>query len=274
MQWCRATLSRLHGLGTPAATVALLRDAPRGIEVLLLRKAKKMRFGGFWVFPGGGFDADDHVAHGDGSLDVVSTAANAVVREALEEASVPVERGSLVLLSHWLPPPSEAKKRGKSFSTFFFAGLVDEGTDQPSSSARRVEVDGGEIVEHVWLRPEEALDHHAVGRLGLLPPTWMTLDTLLRCEQSMPEMATADLTLRRLGELPPSSFETRSASLPDGRMCYLFEGDAGWPTSEPSAPGPRLRLITSHRSASASPERELSPADGKTPILALERTLS
>jgi len=33
----------------PAATVVLLRDGENGVEVLMLRKNPKIRFGGMWV---------------------------------------------------------------------------------------------------------------------------------------------------------------------------------------------------------------------------------
>ena len=40
----------------PAATVIVLRDAPDGIETLMLHKNSKIAFGGMWVFPGGRID--------------------------------------------------------------------------------------------------------------------------------------------------------------------------------------------------------------------------
>ena len=44
----------------PSATIVLLRDAPRGFEMLLLQRAAKLAFhGGAWVFPGGRVDAAD-----------------------------------------------------------------------------------------------------------------------------------------------------------------------------------------------------------------------
>jgi len=42
-----------------AATIALLRDAPAGPEVYLLRRVVGMVFGGMHVFPGGSVDPDD-----------------------------------------------------------------------------------------------------------------------------------------------------------------------------------------------------------------------
>lgn len=49
-----------------ASTVALLRDAPAGFEVYLLRRVRAMAFaGGMHVFPGGAVDPADAAAHGD-----------------------------------------------------------------------------------------------------------------------------------------------------------------------------------------------------------------
>ena len=47
-----------------AATVALVRDAPGGLQVYLLRRVRGMAFaGGMHVFPGGSVDAADATAH-------------------------------------------------------------------------------------------------------------------------------------------------------------------------------------------------------------------
>lgn len=79
----RGALLRLRSLGTPAATVSVLRDGNEGVELLLLRKASRRRFGGFWVFPGGAEDARDHAFNpDDGSLDVLATASKTAAREA------------------------------------------------------------------------------------------------------------------------------------------------------------------------------------------------
>ena len=44
----------------PAATVTLVRDAPRGLEVLMLQRSPNLAFmPGAHVFPGGALDAAD-----------------------------------------------------------------------------------------------------------------------------------------------------------------------------------------------------------------------
>ena len=248
----RAGLSRLYSLGTPAATVVLLRNAAnKGVECLLVRKSKAQRFGSLWVFPGGAVEACDHVFHEDTDgthIDVLATVTKAAVRELYEETKLCVQAEvPLALFSHWMPPAAEAKARGKAFSTFFLAGQ-HEGDDE------EVVVDNGEIVEHKWLTPGDALALHAERRLPLLPPTWMTLDTINRCCSSAAG-GRAEGVLRELRAADALAFETRKALLPDGRQCFMWAGDAGYEESDPALPGKRFRMLGA---AAALPLREAS----------------
>ncbi|WP_395055329.1 NUDIX hydrolase [Polaromonas sp.] len=91
----------------PAATVVLLRDAPAGLEVFLMKRhGLSDVLGGAYVFPGGKVDAADAeldmAAHGDqpldalhaglGETDITGTTAGALyiaaLREAFEECGV------------------------------------------------------------------------------------------------------------------------------------------------------------------------------------------
>ena len=265
----RTALRRLRNLGTPAATVALLRDATCGPEVLLLQKSKGQRFGELWVFPGGKIDQVDTVLYTDSPVeDVLATAARAAAREAAEEAQVAVLPRQLCFFSHWLPPPLEAARRGKALSTFFFAGRA------ATARVDEVHVDGLEISNHEWVRPADALTRHAQGLLGLLPPTWITLDVLAA-------FSNVDAALSALGSAEPVCYETRLGKLKDGRTCYMWAGDAGWPSSEPTVPGPRHRLVEAPLSSSMPPSaltglkesgaEELRPLTRGLSTLALER---
>ena len=88
----------------PAATVTLVRDAPRGLEVLLLQRSHSLKFmPGAYVFPGGALDAADNspdlhaMCAGPGD-DAASRALGvesgglaywiAAIREAFEEAGI------------------------------------------------------------------------------------------------------------------------------------------------------------------------------------------
>ena len=146
-----------------AATVILLRDGPDGLETLMLRRDSRLAFaGGMWVFPGGRVDPGDFA--GD-ETDVVAAGRNAAVREAAEEAGLVVAIESFVPFAHWTPPP-EAPKR---FSTWFFVAPAPAGA---------VTIDDGEIHEHMWVAPADALRRRDAREIELAPPTWVTLHTL------------------------------------------------------------------------------------------------
>lgn len=201
-----------------AATVVLLRDGADGIEAYLLRRLGSMAFaGGMYVFPGGSVDprdgdadiawqgpppsewaaplsADERLARG-----LVAAA----VRETFEEAGVllasPVDMGDhdhwqreqaalldrsasmaevlarngLVLRAdllrpwaHWVTPEIEPKR----FDTRFFVAALPDGQEPVHFR--------GESDHSEWVRPADAVERHASGELGMLPPTVFTLAEL------------------------------------------------------------------------------------------------
>lgn len=204
----------------PAATVVLLRDGGAGIETLLLRRSSRLGFaGGAWVFPGGRVDPDDlDPARPE---DDEAAARRAAAREAAEEAGLVVDPADLVPLSHWTPPVGYARR----FATWFFLAQAPDTT---------VEVDGGEIVEHVWARPTAALERHAAAEVELLAPTWVTLEHLSRHRSVADALASAAAG-------PVERYFTRMGDL-DGGIVSVWEGDAGYDDGDLSTPGPRHRL--------------------------------
>src|SRR5512134_513636 len=171
----------------PAATVILLRDAPGGLETLMLRRSSKVAFGGMWVFPGGKVDAADRAGLADD--DELGAARRAAVREAGEEAGLAVEAASLVSFSHWTPPAIAPVR----FHTWFFLAPAPAG---------RVAIDQGEIHEHAWLRPEEALRRRDAQEIELAPPTFVTLFELAG-------MGGVERALALAGSRSPERFTTR-----------------------------------------------------------------
>ena len=158
----------------PAATVILVRDQGAGIETLMLRRNSKIAFGGAWVFPGGRVEDEDRSdameRFGDG--EELSAARVAAEREALEETGLVVSADAFEAWAYWVPPTMSAIKTAgprRRFSTWFFVASAPEG---------EVTVDGGEIHEHQWLSPTEALDQQKEGTIELVPPTWVTLTQL------------------------------------------------------------------------------------------------
>lgn len=203
-----------------AATVVLLRDGERGVETLLLRRNSRIAFGGMWVFPGGRVDQADRA--GLAPDDALGAARRAAVREAHEEAGLVVPEPLLVPLSHWTPPP-EAPKR---FLTWFFVAPADDGA---------VTIDQGEIHEHAWMRPADALARRDALEIDLAPPTWVTLHALAG-------HADVASVLEQARATPPEPFATRLASASHGTVA-LWQDDAAYASGDLDLPGPRHRLL-------------------------------
>ncbi|HEX2678393.1 MAG TPA: NUDIX hydrolase, partial [Polyangiales bacterium] len=141
----------------PAATLVLLRAAPEGCEVLLLRRKSELAFyGGAWVFPGGGIDAADHA---EGSVPAHElphdappplAARNAALRELREEAGLSLPADAPICFSRWITPPGRTRR----FDTWFFVALAPEHT-------AAVQLDAGEVDAFRWMTPSAALQARA-----------------------------------------------------------------------------------------------------------------
>lgn len=205
----------------PAATVVLLRDTADGPETLVLRKNSKIAFGGMWVFPGGKVDETDAPGQPD-----EARARAAAVREAAEEASLELRPDRLVWFSHWTPPPIEIRR----YSTWFFAARAP---------AAEVAIDQGEITDSQWIRATDALKKHHEKEIELVPPTFVTLHYLAQHDS-------VDTALQNLTPANgPRHYVTQIAKGDDG-IAVMWEGDAGYGTLDPGAPGPRHRLTMTH----------------------------
>lgn len=206
----------------PSATLILLRDGSSGLEVLYLRRNQKLAFhGGAWVFPGGRIDPEDFAGQIGSAPALEAAARRAAVREAREEAGLELEPSGLVPVSHWTTPETAPRR----FATWFFAAGADE---------TPVQVDGGEIHEHRWLRPEDALRSQAQNEIELPPPTFVTT-------RRLEPFATAAVALDALRGLEPETFLPRIHSV-DGGMCSVYQDDAGYPDGDLERAGHRHRL--------------------------------
>jgi len=206
----------------PAATVVPLRDLPGagGLEVLMLRKNSRLAFGGMWVFPGGRVDAEDVLAGEEATTD--GPARRAAVREAMEEAALLLDPATLVPFAHWTPP-QDAPRR---FVTWFYLAPVVGPVD--------VVIDMGEIHDHGWLSPADAIARRDLGEYELAPPTWMTLRRLGEAGSVAAALAAARAT--------PIPRYTTQVRLDEGVPTCVWEGDAAWDGGDLSSPGPRHRL--------------------------------
>jgi 8-oxo-dGTP pyrophosphatase MutT (NUDIX family) len=193
----------------PAASAALLRDRPSGLEVLLLRRSATASFApGAWVFPGGRVDPGDLGDPGDPGLDTsaeLAAARRAAVRETAEEAGLTIDGAELTPVACWCPPAAAARR----FLTWILLGRAPD---------QDVVVDGGEITEHRWIRPADALAARDRGEVDLLPPTWVTLWALA----ARPGVAAALAAARAA---PPELFETQIDRAPGG-LVAIWHGDA------------------------------------------------
>jgi 8-oxo-dGTP pyrophosphatase MutT (NUDIX family) len=195
-----------------AATVVLLRDGADGIEAWLLTRVSQMVFAaGMSVFPGGRVDGDDAalpltgggtelLAARSGCADVTARALiGAAVRETFEETGVlltvpvadlgdaraDVEAGRLsfgeLLRGHGLSVDSDAVRPWSRWVTpmgevrrydtrFFVAALPDSAEAQDVTN---------ESSEASWVPVGVAVEQAQRGERKLLPPTMMTLASLL-----------------------------------------------------------------------------------------------
>jgi 8-oxo-dGTP pyrophosphatase MutT (NUDIX family) len=173
--------------------VILLRRAPRGFEVFLLRRRRGASFmASAFVFPGGGADAGEdartcaarelfeeagvllarNLAKGEGDTleegSVLSAAAlraqilgGQEARATLTAAGLEFWTDVLVPWSHWITPSIEPKR----FSARFFVCELPSGQDP--------RFDDVETVDQAWVTPAEALAR--AGELALPPPQIRTM---------------------------------------------------------------------------------------------------
>jgi 8-oxo-dGTP pyrophosphatase MutT (NUDIX family) len=222
----------------PGATVVPLRDGPGGLEVLLVRRAATIAYGGMWAFPGGRVDPADAGPDGpdttggpdDGEgyeAPVVAAARRAAVREAREEVGLAFAAGDLVAYSHWTGGANQARL----YAAWYFLAPAPAGA---------VVLDGRETVDHRWIGPAAAVAARDAGEVDVVAPTWMTLHSLAGVDSVAGALALA--RSRR-----PVVYLSRLVVRPDadarGRGIVLWHGDAGYAAGDPDRPGARHRLV-------------------------------
>ena len=205
----------------PAATIMLSRDNNGILEVLLLKRNKALAFaGGLWVFPGGKIEKEEFAQ----TKTEEEAAQLAAVRETEEEANITINKEQLIFIRHWTTPAVEPRR----FATWFFFGSIPK-------SASQVKVDDSEIKEHLWINPQMALDKMLKGELAMLPPTFLNLQLIRKC-QSVSEAEKLLKSIKPIFILPV-------VSLSKGNYTILYKGDAGYETADANAEGSRHRLV-------------------------------
>lgn len=205
----------------PASTIMLARDFEGTLEVLLLKRNKALKFAaGFWVFPGGKIEAEEI----EQSTDDLEAAKIAAVRETKEESNLDIGIDDLTFFSHWTTPEMEPRR----YATWFFFGEVHHNLSE-------VTIDDSEIKEHTWLHPQVALDQLQEGKLGMMPPTIVSLQIIRKCR-------TVAEAKNKLKEEEPI-FTLPVLQLNDGKMVCMYEGDAGYESVDAKKEGARHRMI-------------------------------
>ncbi len=175
-----------------ASTVCLVRDGDR-IEVLMVRRPHTARFmPGVWVFPGGAVDDEDSnapdsfVPSGEGSEWKVAAA-----RELIEETGVwlttagtkvlpvaedailavsaspyQIDLDGLIYFSNWITPAVFPIR----FDTRFYLALDVNRVDAVFNSE--------ELIDLVWVSPQEALRRESSDDWEIAFPTRQTLELL------------------------------------------------------------------------------------------------
>jgi len=205
----------------PAATIMVVREKTnKDLEVLLLRRNKKLKFGpGFWVFPGGKIeDADKHA-----SLTEEEAAKIAAAREAKEEANIDLLPADLSYFCHWTTPILQPRR----FATWFFYTVIQD-------QNLEVTIDDSEIKEHLWISPTEALHRSQERSLMMMPPTYLALQRISKCTNGQEVQAELDRFQPRV--LP-------TITTIDKTVYCIYEGDVAFKGGAVDAPGARHRLV-------------------------------
>lgn len=212
-----------------AATVVLLRNGAQGVEAWLLTRAEGMVFAaGMTVFPGGGVEPGDADLPWAGTAPDEPALVGAAVRETFEETGVllgvprldlhaaraDVEAGrtsfGALLRTHgaaidasglcpwarWITPEGEARR----YDTRFFVAALPDGQHAAAVT--------GEAVRAGWVQVAEALRQQERGERRMLPPTIMTLRSIV----AFPALADV------LAAAPGRSLEPIRPSLTNGQV--------------------------------------------------------
>lgn len=196
----------------PAATVLLLRDRARELEVFMIERHKNIQFmGGALVFPGGRVNPEDDELMGAGGPDQYPDFAFrvAAIREAFEECGILLARdaASGVMidearrydLAHYRKPIENSEL---SMAEFVHKEGLDLAVDHlvrfahwitPEVETKRFDTvfyaaaapddhdavhDGTESVDSLWITPAQALADGESGHRAVMFPTRLNIEKL------------------------------------------------------------------------------------------------
>jgi len=238
----------------PAATVMILADRPE-LEVLMVQRTSRAVFGpSAWVFPGGRVDPDDAqlldvpangrawwfaglretveeaglvLGAGGAPLDVLEQirdevhADAGVFAQALADAELRLDLSGISEVARFITPLGPPRR----FDTRFFMAAAPAGQtarhDAPAGQTARH--DEQEVVEHVWIRPAEAIEQFRDGAFPLMSVTHRMLACLARYESSAAALAAA------AEQREPQRGRVND---PEGAYEVVLPGEPGYETAE------------------------------------------
>lgn len=241
-----------------AATVVLLRDGPRGLEVLMAKRSSTTRFSaGAYVFPGGAVDAEDELALAYcRSLEAAECerafAEPQAQRYYLAAAREMFEEVGLWLFDDGAAPQAQTVRQQLHAGEMRLADVLDTRTQHacqlsrlkyfrfwttPPGMPRRYRtrffaalapadqsaaVDGVELTQLCWTRPADMLQRYKAQEVQLIFPTIKELEYLAGFNSAQQAWASIQ-AIETIEEI-----RTRHRIV-DGRSIeVLMPGDAGY----------------------------------------------
>ncbi|MBL4682374.1 MAG: hypothetical protein JKY88_16855 [Pseudomonadales bacterium] len=244
----------------PSATILMLRDGSRGLEIFMVVRHHQIDFAsGALVFPGGKLnEGDDHVSQyceGANTQDTQLSYQVGAIREAFEECGILLARTSgqkalisasrLKELAQFREPLAKGKLEIKDFLESESLMLACDQLQHyahwvtPEMMPKRFDTqfylaeapadhlaihDGYESVDSVWIRPEDALAGNKSGKYTIIFPTRLNIEML--AEASSVKEAFEQAKNRKVVTVKPR-FEKRE----DGNYLCLPE-DTGYSITE------------------------------------------
>jgi 8-oxo-dGTP pyrophosphatase MutT (NUDIX family) len=197
----------------PSASILIVRDGPSGLEVLMMERAKTMRFApGAFVFPGGKVDSEDQKLWrwrrqvSDIRMNKETAYKIAALRELYEEVGICHTTGMSGGASLSLSGKMALKRGG---ATSFRQALIKQNIlldtkslepfahwVTPENLPRRFDTyfyiarhngqkakhDGNEAISHRWVNPADLLNNWEADKVPLMFPTRMNLVKLARAK--------------------------------------------------------------------------------------------
>jgi 8-oxo-dGTP pyrophosphatase MutT (NUDIX family) len=188
----------------PAFFVAAIRETFEESGILLARRGREGAF----------IDAGEAAALSRHRLEVQSGELS--FRTLVEREKLELAADCLSVHAHWITPEPVPRR----FDTVFFAAIAP-----PGQLARH---DGVEATDHVWIRPEEALDQLEAAERRIIFPTSQNLRTL--CGFGDSAAALVSSRARPVVPVLPRLIER------DGRRLLAIPAEAGYPITEELVP--------------------------------------